>query len=126
MRNRRSRTIVSHQVSHETCYSVCSGIPSVQIRIRHLLWLTIAVAVLFALATWGDFGWTVLWTMLFLVHLCFLGLPMAIFVFAIGTSPVVNKQLDVKKNKLVAVCLAAWLGCAAVVFVFWSIVTRIG
>ncbi len=51
---------------------------------------------------------------------------MAIFVFAIGTSPVVNKQLDVKKNKLVAVCLAAWLGCAAVVFVFWSIVTRIG
>ena len=97
-----------------------------QIRIRHLLWLTIAVAILFALATWGPFGWTVLWTMLFLVHMSFLGLPMAIFVFAIGTSPVVNKQLDVRKNKLVAVCFAAWLVCAAVIFVFWSIVTQIG
>lgn len=97
-----------------------------QIRIRHLLWLTIAVAVLFALATWGPFGWTVLWTMLFLVHLCVFTMPFAIFLVAIGMSPVVNKQLDVGRNKIAAVCLAAWLGCAAVMFVFWSIFTQLG
>ena len=96
-----------------------------QIGIRHLLWLTIAVAILFALTSWGPFGWTVLWTMLFLVHLCFFGMPMVIMVFAIGTSPVVHRQLDVRKNKTVTVCTIAWLASAVVIFVFWLIVTQI-
>ena len=57
-----------------------------QIRVRHLLQLTIVVAILFGLASWGPVGWTIIGVTLFAIHFVVLVMPVVIFVLAIVTS----------------------------------------
>lgn len=90
-----------------------------QIRIRHLLWITTAVAIPFALLRWGAVGWTVIGITLFAIHFVVLTMPIVIFVLAIATSERVGNQLDVGKNKGVAIAFKIWLACIVMVFLFW-------
>ena len=90
-----------------------------QIRIRHLLLLTIAVAVLFALFSWGTVGRIIIGITLFAIHFVVLTMPIVIFVLAIATSEQVGNQLDVGKNKVVAIAIKIWLDCIVIVFLFW-------
>ena len=90
-----------------------------QIRIRHLLLLTIAVAVLFALFSWGTVGRIIIGITLFAIHFVVLTMPIVIFVLAIATSEQVGNQLDVGKNKVVAIAIKLWFACIVIVFLFW-------
>ncbi len=90
-----------------------------QIRIRQLLLLTIAVAILFALFRWGTVGWTIIGITLFALHFVVFTMPIVIFVLAIATSEQVGNQLDVGKNKGVAFAFKIWLVCIVIVFLFW-------
>ena len=65
-----------------------------QIRIRHLLLLTIAVAVLFALFSWGTVGRIIIGITLFAIHFVVLTMPIVIFVLAIATSEQVGNGCD--------------------------------
>lgn len=90
-----------------------------QIRIRYLLWITTAVAIPFALFRWGSVGLTVIGITLFAIHFVVLAMPIAIFVLAIATSEQVGNQLDVGKNKGVAIAFKIWLACIVMIFLFW-------
>lgn len=90
-----------------------------QIRIRHLLLITTAVAILFALFRWGSVGLTVIGITLFAIHFVVLTMPIVIFVLTIATSEKVGNQLDVGKNKGVAIAFKIWLVCIVMVFLFW-------
>ena len=90
-----------------------------QIRIRHLLWITTAIAIPFALLRWGTVGLTVIGITLFAVHFVVFAMPIVIFVLAIATSEKVGNQLDVGKNKGVAIAFKIWLVCIVLVFLFW-------
>lgn len=93
-----------------------------QIRIWQLLYLMFLVAILFAMIDWLG-GWAVLTIAISIVVLCTFGMPIVIFVLAIALSSEVNKQLDVRSNKAVAICMAIWLVCVAILLVFMSIVS---
>ena len=93
-----------------------------QIRIWQLLYIMFLVAILFATINWLG-GWAVLAIAISIVVLCAFGMPIVILVLAIALSSEVNKQLDVRSNKAVAVCMAIWLVCVAIILVFMSIVS---
>jgi amino acid permease len=100
------------------------GNGSVQIHIRHILFATLIVAVFFALISWigapAVFG-----IALFLNVVIAFGMPMVIFVFTLALSQEVNKRLDVRSSKTVAVCMLIWLVSVAFLTVFLFFLTLV-
>ncbi len=95
-----------------------------QIRIWQLLCVTFVVAIFFALVNWLG-GWTLLAIAIVFVVLGAFGMPIVIIVLAIGLSREVNRQLDVRSNRAVAICMTIWLICVLIIFVFASIATLV-
>ena len=93
-----------------------------QIRIWQLLCVTFAVAIFFALINWLG-GGTVLAIAIAFVVLSAFGMPIVIIVLAIGLSREVNRQLDVRSNRAVVICMTIWLICVLIIFAFVSIMS---
>ncbi len=89
-------------------------------RIWHLLYATLIAAIFFAMINWFG-GWAVFAVAIFTLLLGAFGLPMAILVLAIAVSGEVNKQLDVRGNKAVVVCIALWMVCVIALFAILTI-----
>ena len=94
-----------------------------QIQIKHILFLTIIVAIFFALISWFG-AWAVFGILLFIDVVIAFGMPIVIFVLTVALSQEVNKQLDVRSSKTVAVCLVLWLISVAILLVFYLIVMQ--
>ena len=93
-----------------------------QFRIWQLLCVTFAVAIFFALISWLG-GGTVLAIAVAFVVLNAFGMPIVIVVLAIGLSREVNRQLDVRSNRAVVICMTIWLICVLIIFAFVSIMS---
>lgn len=92
-----------------------------QIHIWQLLCLMFVVAIFFALIRWLG-GFTVLAMAIVLVVAGAFGMPILIIILAIGFSHEVNRQLDVRSNRAVAICMTIWLVCVLIILLFLSMV----
>lgn len=93
-----------------------------QIHIWQLLCLMFVVAIFFALIHWLG-GLTVLAMAIVFVVVGAFGMPILIVILAIGFSHEVNRQLDVRSNRAVAICMTIWLVCVLIILLFLSMVT---
>ena len=96
-----------------------------QIHIWQLLCLMLVVAIFFALIHWLG-GLTVLAMAIVFVVVGAFGMPILIVILAIGFSHEVNRQLDVRSNRAVAICITIWLICVLIILLFLSILTLSG